>query len=123
MDRILGYLPENVHIRVGYDNEPRYYGDYPGVDWVDYEIPKIWLKHGERGHFDEWTLKKNYEKKFIERYGNKALGHRWELIEWNQLQDIVIIYEKAKKMGFPEILQVAPTVVYDDAKYFNQVLI
>ena len=46
MDRILSYLPETVHIRVGYDNEPQYYGDHPGVEWVYYEIPKIWLKHG-----------------------------------------------------------------------------
>ena len=53
MDRILSYLPETVHIRVGYDNEPQYYGDHPGVEWVDYEIPKAWLKHGEPGHYDE----------------------------------------------------------------------
>ena len=53
MDRILSYLPETVHIRVGYDNEQQYYGDHPGVEWVDYEIPKSWLKHGKPGHYDE----------------------------------------------------------------------
>jgi len=124
MDRILNYLPEIVHIRIGYDNEPRFYGDHPGVDWIDYEIPKVWLKHGERGHYDEWTLKKTYEKQFIARYGEKALHHGgWELIEWNQLQDMVIVYKKAKKMGFDNILEVVPTVETSDARYFNQVLI
>lgn len=125
MDRILSYLPEIVHIRVGYENEPRYYGDYTSVDWVDYEIPKIWLKHGECGSYNEWTLKKTYEKKFIERYSDKIL-HRTEqisVLEWNQLQDMVIVFNKAKNIGFNNILEIVPKVENGDAKYFNQVLI
>ena len=125
MDKILSYLPETVHIRVGYDREPQNYGDYAGVDWVDYEIPKAWLKHGEPGRFNEWTLKKTYEKKFISLYGDKPFSgsSRWEVIEWNQLQDIVIVLQKANKIGFTNILEVAPKVEFGDAKYFNQVLI
>lgn len=124
MDRILNYLPETVHIRIGYDNEPQYWGDQPGVTYVDYEIPKSWLKHGEQGHYNEWTLKKPYEKKFIALHGARPL-HKdwWNVVEWNQLQDIVIVLEKAKKLGFDNILEVATTVNKEDAKYFNQVLI
>ena len=125
MDRILSYLPEIVHIRVGYEKEPHYYRDYCGVDWVDYEIPKSWLKHGERGHYNEWTIKKTYQKKFIERYGDKIL-HKTEAIsvlEWNQLQDMVIVFNNAKRIGFTNILEIVPTVENGDAKYFNQVLI
>ena len=125
MDRILSYLPETVHIRVGYDNESQYYGDHSGVEWVDYEIPKAWLKHGEPGHYDEWTIKKTYEKKFISLYGNKPFSScsRWEVIEWNQLQDVVIILQKANKLGFTNILDAASQVKIEDAKYFNKVLI
>lgn len=125
MDRILNYLPEIVHIRVGYEQEQRYYGDYCGVDWVDYEIPKAWLKHGKCGSYNEWTLKKTYEKKFIEQYGDKIL-HKTEAIsvlEWNQLQDMVIVFNKAKNIGFNNILELVPSVESMDAKYFNQVLI
>ena len=125
MDRILNYLPEIVHIRVGYEQEPRYYGDYTSVDWVDYEIPKVWLKHGQPGCYDEWTIKKTYEKKFIERHGDRIL-HRTEAIsvlEWNQLQNIVIKLQKANKLGFTNILEIASKVKFEDAKYFKQVLI
>ena len=125
MDRILSYLPETVHIRVGYERKPQYYGEYVGVDWVDYEISKAWLKHGEPGHNDEWTLKKTCEKQFIAKYGDHIF-HRAEsisVLEWNQLQDIVIVLQKANKLGFINILEVASKVKFDDAKYFNQVLI
>lgn len=124
MDRILSYLPEIIHVRVGYYQESRYYMDHTDVNWVDYEIPKNWLKHGERGHSDEWTLKKTYEKKFIEMHGDEALHQsNWQVIEWNQLQDMAIVLKKAKEIGFNNILEMAPNVNYSDAKYFNQVLI
>ena len=54
MDRILSYLPENVHVRFGWDSEP-WCGTH-SFDHVTYrviEIPKIWLKHGERGRYNE----------------------------------------------------------------------
>lgn len=122
MDRILSYLPEIVHVRVGYYQESMHYMDHYDVEWVDYKIPKNWLKHGECGHSNEWTLKKTYEKKFIEMYGDKALYQSdWQVIEWNQLQDMAIVLNKAKKIGFDNILEVVPNVNYSDAKYFNQV--
>ena len=66
-----------------------------------------------------------YEKKFISLYGNKPFSDcsRWEVIEWNQLQDAVIILQKANKLGFTNILDTASQVKIEDAKYFNQVLI
>ena len=46
-----------------------------------------------------------------------------EVIEWNQLQDVVIILQKANKIGFANILEAASKVKIEDAKYFNQILI
>ena len=120
MDRILSYLPENVHVRFGWDSEP-WCGTH-SFDHVTYrviEIPKIWLKHGERGWYDEWTIKKTYQKKLAREFGDEYLHktERLEVLEWNQLENTAYMLMKAKKIGFDNLFEIAKTVNLADVKY------
>ena len=58
MDRILSYLPENVHVRFGWDNGPLSYNSpINDITYRTIVIPKTWLKHGDRGSYHEWSIK------------------------------------------------------------------
>ena len=121
MDRILSYLPDNVHVRFGWDSEP-WCGTH-SFDHITYrviEIPKIWLKHSERGSYNEWSIKETYKKKLTKEFGEEFLHstERFEVLEWNQLESICYILKYAKKIDFDLISKVS--MVNDiDVKYIN----
>ena len=121
MDRILSYLPENVHVRFGWDSEP-WCGTH-SFDHVTYriiKIPKAWLKHGERGHYDEWSIKETYKKKLAREFGDEYLHktERLEVLEWNQLEAVCYILKKADKINFNLIDRISQ-VDDKDLKYLN----
>lgn len=121
MDRILSYLAENVHVRFGWNSEP-WCGSHL-CDHITYrviEIPKKWLKHGERGRYDEWSIKETYKKKLAKEFGEEFLHNteRLEVLEWNQLESVCYILKHAKKIDFDLIDRVS--MVNDmDVKYLN----
>lgn len=121
MDRILSYLPENVHVRFGWDNGPLSYGS--PVNDISYKticIPKNWLKHGERGRYNEWSIKETYKKKLTKEFGEKFLHstERLEVLEWNQLESVYYILKHADKINFDLIDRIS--MVNDmDVKYLN----
>ena len=123
MDRILSYLPEKVHVRFGWENEPRYYGDIPDKEYSTICIPKEWLKHGKRGHWYEWTIKKTYQKKLANEFGEKYLHstEQLQIREWNQLENVSIMYQNALRIGFDNILEIAKTMNSEDAKYTHAI--
>ena len=120
MDRILSYLPENVHVRFGWDRGPDYFRGPSKTDYKVICIPKTWLKHGERGHYDEWSIKKTYHKQLAKAVGEHFLHstERLEVLEWNQLESVCYILKKADNIGFDLIDRVSQ--VNDmDLKYLN----
>lgn len=120
MDRILNYLPDNVHVRFGWEHEPEYYGDIPDIEYKVIYIPKNWLKHGERGSYNEWSIKETYKKKLVKEFGEEFLHstERLEVLEWNQLESVCYILKYAKKIDFDLISKVS--MVNDiDVKYIN----
>ena len=120
MDKILSYLPENVHVRFGWEHEPAYYGAIPESEYKTIVIPKSWLKHGECGSYSEWTIKETYKKKLINEFGEEFIHttEKLEVLEWNQLASVCYILKAAKKINFNLIDRVS--IVDDkDAKYFN----
>ena len=121
MDRILSYLPDNIHVRFRWDSEP-WCGTH-SFDHITYrviEIPKIWLKHGERGSYNEWSIKETYKKKLAKEFGEKFLHstERLEVLEWNQLESVYYILKHADKINFDLIDRIS--MVNDiDLKYIN----
>lgn len=120
MNRILSYLPEYVHVRFGWELEPEYYGAYPITKYKVIKIPKIWLKHGERGHYDEWSIKETYKKKLVREFGKEYLDktERLEVLEWNQLESVCYILKHADEIGF-DLLDRISEVKDTDIKYIN----
>ena len=120
MDRILSYLPENVHVRFGWEHEPEHYGAMPNTEYKVICIPKIWLKHGERGRYNEWSIKETYKKKLAKEFGEEFLHNteRLEVLEWNQLESVCYILKHAKKIDFDLINRVS-MVNEKDVKYLN----
>ena len=119
MGKILSYLPEKVHVVFGWKDEPYYYGNIPKTSYSTICIPKEWIKHNKRGSWNEWEIKKSYHKKLANEFGEKFL-HSTEPIlvkEWNQLENVVIMYKNALNIGFDDILEIAKTVNFEDAKY------
>ena len=120
MDKILSYLPENVHVRFGWQYEPLFYGAIPKTEYKTIVIPKSWLKHGERGSYLEWTIKETYKKKLIKEFGEE-LNHtteKLEVLEWNQLECVCYILKRADKIGFALIDRVS-MVDDQDVIYFS----
>ena len=121
MDRILSYLPENVHVRFGWDNGPLSYNSpINDITYRTIVIPKIWLKHGERGSYHEWSIKETYKKKLANEFGEKFLHktERLEVLEWNQLESVCYIIKKADKIDF-DLLDRISQVNDMDLKYLN----
>jgi len=120
MDRILSYLPEYVHVRFGWEQEPEYYGAYIVTKYEVIKIPKIWLKHGERGNYNEWSIKETYKKKLAREFGEEYLHktERLEVLEWNQLESVCYILKHADKIGF-DLLDRISQVKDVDIKYVN----
>ena len=124
MDRILSYLPENVHVRFGWEREP-WCGSH-SFDHVTYKtiyIPKSWLKHGERGHYDEWSIKETYKKKLANEFGKEFLHttERLEVLEWNQLENTAYMLKRAKRIDFDNLFEIAKTINEADIKYTHSV--
>lgn len=120
MDRILSYLPENVHVRFGWEREPDYFRGPSKTDYKVICIPKTWLKHGDRGSYHEWSIKETYKKKLANEFGEEFLHktERLEVLEWNQLESVCYIIKKANKIGFDLIDRISQ--VNDmDLKYLN----
>ena len=120
MDRILSYLPENVHVRFGWEHESEYYGAIPNTEYKVICIPKNWLKHGERGAYNEWSIKETYKKKLVKEFGEEFLHktERLEVLEWNQLESVYYILKRADKINFDLIDRIS--MVNDkDVKYLN----
>jgi hypothetical protein len=120
MDRILSYLPENVHVRFGWEHEPTCYYGLPETEYKTIVIPKSWLKHGKRGSYSEWSIKERYKKKLIKEFGEEFIHitERLEVLEWNQLECVYYILKRADKIGFDLIDRVS--IVDDkDVKYLN----
>ena len=120
MDRILSYLPENIHVRFGWEREPDYFGGPSNTDYKVICIPKTWLKHGNRGAYNEWSIKETYKKKLANEFGEEFLHktERLEVLEWNQLESVCYIIKKADKIGFDLIDRISQ--VNDmDLKYLN----
>lgn len=120
MDKILSYLPENVHVRFGWEREPAYYTAIPETEYKIIVIPKSWLKHGERGSYSEWTIKETYKKKLIKEFGEEFvhITERIEVLEWNQLESVCQILKAADKIGFDLINRVS-MVDDKDVIYFS----
>ena len=120
MDRILSYLPDNVHVRFGWEHNPEYYGAYPVTTYKVICIPKSWLKHSKRGAYDEWSIKETYKKKLAREFGNEYLNktERLEVLEWNQLESVYYILKHADKIGF-NLLDRISDVNDIDVKYLN----
>lgn len=121
MDRILSYLPENVHVRFGWDNGPLSYNSpINDITYHTIVIPKTWLKHGDRGSYHEWSIKETYKKKLANEFGEKFLHktERLEVLEWNQLESVCYIIKKADKIGFDLIDRIS-RVNDMDLKYLN----
>ena len=120
MDKILSYLPENVHVRFGWEYEPEYYGGMSHTEYKVICIPKNWLKHGERGAYNEWSIKETYKKKLVKQFGEEYLHktERLELIEWNQLETVCQILKRAKKIDF-DLISAIPNVDSKDVIYYN----
>ena len=123
MDRILGYLPNTVHVMFGWNTGPRFYGDYDHITHAIIAIPKEWIKHNKRGSWNEWEIKKTYKKKLMSQFGNDY-GHsteKLEILEWNQLENVAYMLRRANGVGFHDILEVAKTVNQSDVKYTHAV--
>ena len=88
-------------------------------------IPKNWLKHGERGHYNEWTIKETYKKRLAKEFGDDYLHstERLEVLEWNQIENVAYMINKANKIGFFDILEIAKKVSPMDVKYTHSVAI
>ena len=124
-DRILSYLPETVHVSLGYEIEPSYFGGPSDVDYFVVEIPKKWLQHNKRGTFYEWTIKSKYQSKFDELEKTHIYGHKHtepiQVLEWNQLENIAYNLRKAKQIGFDNILEIVNEVNNEDIIYTHSV--
>ena len=120
MNKILSYLPENVHVRFGWEHEPQYYKAIPETEYKTIVIPKSWLKHGKRGSYSEWTIKETYKKKLIKEFGEKFehTTERIEVLEWNQLESVCQILKVAKKIDF-NLLDRVSMVDDKDVIYFS----
>lgn len=120
MDRILSYLPENVHVRFGWEHDPDYFGIRAETEYKTIIIPKSWLKHGKRGSYSEWTIKETYKKKLIREFGEEFVHttERIEVLEWNQLESVCKILKAAKKIDFNLIDRVS-MVDDKDVIYFT----
>ena len=120
MDKILSYLPENVHVRFGWEHEPDYFGAIPKTEYKSIVIPKSWLKHGKRGSYNEWEIKKTYHKKLANAVGDQFLRSTepLEVLEWNQLETVCYILKKAKNIGF-DLLDNVSLVDENDVKYLT----
>lgn len=123
MDRILNYLPEIVHVVFGWNNGPDHWGGMDNIERRTILIPKEWLKHGERGRYDEWTIKKTYQKKLVKEFGEEFLhsSERIEVMEWNQLENVAGLLHKAKRIDFDNIFEIAKTVNEMDIKYTHNI--
>ena len=120
MDKILSYLPENVHVRFGWEHDPEYYGAMPHTEYKVICIPKNWLKHGKRGTYDEWSIKETYKKKLSKEFGEEFLHktERLELIEWNQLETVCQILKSANNIGF-DLISAIQNVNDKDVIYYS----
>ena len=123
MDRILSYLPENVHVVFGWDEGTDHFGGLNNIYRRTIVIPKSWLKHGERGIYDEWSIKETYKKKLAREFGEDYLHstERIEVKEWNQLENVAGMLRNAKKIGFDNIFEIAKTVNEADVKYTHNI--
>ncbi len=124
-DRILSYLPENVHVKFGWDKEPwcgRH--TYGHIEYKVICIPKDWLKHGKRGAYNEWEIKAAYKKKLVSKFGDEFIHttEQLEVLEWNQLETVVKILQKAKGIDF-DLISYVDRVNPEDAIYMNTVMI
>lgn len=124
MDRILSYLPENVHVRFGWEREPDYFGGPSHTDYRVICIPKSWLKHGNRGAYDEWSIKETYKKKLANEFGEEFLHktERLEVLEWNQLENIAYNFCHAEAIGFTNILEKVKEVARFDIRYTHHAI-
>lgn len=122
---LLQYLPDNVHVRFGWDKGPDYFHGPSNVEYSTVVIPKIWLKHGERGRYDEWTIKETYKKKLTKMFGDHFLKttEKIEVLEWNQLENVALMFNAAMNIGFDNILDVAKLVDPSVCKYMHNVAI
>ena len=123
MDSILNCLPDNVHVRFGWEHEPQYFNGIPHTEYKIIIIPKSWLKHGDRGSYNEWSIKENYKRKLIKLYGDE-FGHYTEsieVLEWNQMENIAYMLRQAKNINFTDILERVTKIEDEDIIYTHSV--
>ena len=123
MDRILNYLPDNVHVRFGWE-KPSYRSEPINLEYRTIVMPKQWLKHNKRGVWNEFEIKKEFKKKLMEYHGEEFIHTTEPLVvyEWNQIENICSVLKRAKEIGFDNILDIVNNVnpkdvIYDHAIY------
>lgn len=118
MDSILNCLPDNVHVRFGWEHEPQYYGAHPHTEYKVICIPKSWLKHGKHGAYNEWIIKETYKKKLAKDFGEEYIHttERIEVLEWNQLESVCYYLKQADKINF-DLIDKISLVKDSDIKY------
>lgn len=123
MDRIINYLPDNVHVSFGWEDEPAYYNGPSNIKYSTIVIPKIWLKHNERGRYNEWEIKKIYRKKLAKEFGENYLHYTESLhvLEWDILENVALMIKESQKINFDDMLDIVRNVKSEDAKYLNHI--
>lgn len=123
MDRIISYLPDNVHVTFGWEKDPAYYGAYPETTYSTIVIPKNWIKHNKRGSWNEWEIKKTFKNKLASQFGEEYLHStkKLQVIEWNQLENVAMMIKKANNIGFSNILEIAKTIDPNDVIYTHSI--
>ena len=120
MDKILSYLPDNVHVRFGWEHEPQYYGGVPDTEYKVILLPKIWLKHNKRGSWNEWEIKQSFRNKLYKEFGIDHWTEQLQILEWNQMENIGLMLKKAKQIGFNDILERINNMNFEDAIYKHE---
>lgn len=100
-DGIMAILPDEVHVVLHQDEIPTHNDPYPMGRTRVVCVPKEWLKHGERGRYDEWTWKKQYINRLKRECGDDVLSfHINGVKEWMQLENCGLMLKAAKLIGF-----------------------
>ena len=122
MDTLLNALPEKVHVALHIEEMPSHNDPWPSGQTYIKVVPKEWIKHGERGRYNEFTWKKKYERKIKEVIGEDLYlhAHVRSIVEWNILENIGRMLHSAECINF-DVLSYIDKINPFDVKYQHNI--
>lgn len=117
-DTVYNSLPPKVRVLLEKEEMPTHNDPYPlGPKKMAY-VPKEWVKHNERGHYDEWTWNNEYYKEICQKVGEDwYYATMYDILEWGIMENIALMLNKAEENNISNILDLVSKMNLNDAKY------